>query len=195
MWCNGKLIDPYSIHASRFVLTFYQVNDKTLNRNLDSEIALLCRNYMWTSFAVVDIYSGWFEDDYQFSFSAFTWLCGTPCSPIWLYSFDTALTFFFFSQRKLTGAPETVFCGKLNFMNLVSMFLLVFIICYTLLFCLFLGQVVLLCSCILAFFLNYSIFLNTTLNSALTQTICGNLKVCLPAAICTFLFPLRQGFE
>lgn len=36
--------------------------------------------------------------------------------------------------------------------------------------------VVLLLSCILAFFLNYSIFLNTTLNSALTQTICGNLK-------------------
>ncbi|XP_010525948.1 PREDICTED: UDP-N-acetylglucosamine/UDP-glucose/GDP-mannose transporter [Tarenaya hassleriana] len=36
--------------------------------------------------------------------------------------------------------------------------------------------VVLMCSCILAFFLNYSIFLNTTLNSALTQTICGNLK-------------------
>ncbi|XP_042059954.1 UDP-N-acetylglucosamine transporter UGNT1-like isoform X1 [Salvia splendens] len=35
---------------------------------------------------------------------------------------------------------------------------------------------VLLFSCILAFFLNYSIFLNTTLNSALTQTICGNLK-------------------
>lgn len=31
-------------------------------------------------------------------------------------------------------------------------------------------------SCTLAFFLNYSIFLNTTLNSALTQTICGNLK-------------------
>lgn len=31
-------------------------------------------------------------------------------------------------------------------------------------------------SCILAFFLNYSIFLNTTLNSAVTQTICGNLK-------------------
>ena len=40
------------------------------------------------------------------------------------------------------------------------------------------GQVVMLLSCILAFFLNYSIFLNTTLNSALTQTICGNLKVC-----------------
>uniref|UniRef100_A0A5B6YVD4 Putative UDP-sugar transporter sqv-7 n=1 Tax=Davidia involucrata TaxID=16924 RepID=A0A5B6YVD4_DAVIN len=36
--------------------------------------------------------------------------------------------------------------------------------------------VVMLLSCILAFFLNYSIFLNTTLNSALTQTICGNLK-------------------
>ncbi|RVX19524.1 Nucleotide-sugar uncharacterized transporter 3 [Vitis vinifera] len=40
-------------------------------------------------------------------------------------------------------------------------------------------QVVLLLSCILAFFLNYSIFLNTTLNSAVTQTICGNLKFCL----------------
>ncbi|GAB2223396.1 hypothetical protein Droror1_Dr00017537 [Drosera rotundifolia] len=36
--------------------------------------------------------------------------------------------------------------------------------------------VVMLMSCILAFFLNYSIFLNTTLNSAVTQTICGNLK-------------------
>ncbi|CAH2077259.1 unnamed protein product [Thlaspi arvense] len=35
---------------------------------------------------------------------------------------------------------------------------------------------VLFCSCVLAFFLNYSIFLNTTLNSALTQTICGNMK-------------------
>lgn len=39
------------------------------------------------------------------------------------------------------------------------------------------GFLVVLCfSCILAFFLNYSIFLNTTLNSAVTQTICGNLK-------------------
>ncbi|XP_073042522.1 UDP-N-acetylglucosamine transporter UGNT1-like [Primulina eburnea] len=39
------------------------------------------------------------------------------------------------------------------------------------------GFLAVLClSCILAFFLNYSIFLNTTLNSALTQTICGNLK-------------------
>ncbi|KAI3506128.1 hypothetical protein L1887_28484 [Cichorium endivia] len=36
--------------------------------------------------------------------------------------------------------------------------------------------VVLLLSCMLAFLLNYSIFLNTTLNSAVTQTICGNLK-------------------
>ncbi|XP_078166302.1 UDP-N-acetylglucosamine transporter UGNT1-like [Carex rostrata] len=37
-------------------------------------------------------------------------------------------------------------------------------------------MVVMLFSCILAFFLNYFIFLNTTLNSALTQTMCGNLK-------------------
>ncbi|KAF2584406.1 hypothetical protein F2Q70_00034103 [Brassica cretica] len=37
-------------------------------------------------------------------------------------------------------------------------------------------MVVLLCSCVLAFLLNYIIFLNTTLNSALTQTICGNMK-------------------
>jgi solute carrier family 35 protein len=37
-------------------------------------------------------------------------------------------------------------------------------------------MVVLLCSCVLAFVLNYCIFLNTTLNSALTQTICGNMK-------------------
>lgn len=37
-------------------------------------------------------------------------------------------------------------------------------------------QLVVLASCILAFFLNYTIFLNTTLNSPLTQTICGNLK-------------------
>ncbi|CAN1164806.1 UDP-N-acetylglucosamine transporter UGNT1 [Linum perenne] len=35
---------------------------------------------------------------------------------------------------------------------------------------------VMILSCILAFFLNYCIFLNTTLNSAVTQTICGNLK-------------------
>ncbi|CAN0918300.1 UDP-N-acetylglucosamine transporter UGNT1 [Linum grandiflorum] len=37
-------------------------------------------------------------------------------------------------------------------------------------------QVVMLLSCILAFFINYFVFLNTTINSALTQTICGNLK-------------------
>ncbi|XP_077223128.1 UDP-N-acetylglucosamine transporter UGNT1-like [Tasmannia lanceolata] len=37
-------------------------------------------------------------------------------------------------------------------------------------------QAVMLLSCIMAFFLNYYVFLNTTLNSALTQTICGNLK-------------------
>lgn len=37
-------------------------------------------------------------------------------------------------------------------------------------------QAVMICSCTLAFALNYSIFLNTTLNSAVTQTICGNLK-------------------
>ncbi|XP_044413173.1 UDP-N-acetylglucosamine transporter UGNT1 isoform X3 [Triticum aestivum] len=37
-------------------------------------------------------------------------------------------------------------------------------------------QVVLLFSCILAFLLNYTIFWNTILNSALTQSMCGNLK-------------------
>ena len=37
-------------------------------------------------------------------------------------------------------------------------------------------QSVLAASCVLAFSLNYAIFLNTSLNSALTQTICGNLK-------------------
>lgn len=37
-------------------------------------------------------------------------------------------------------------------------------------------QAVLACSCVLAFLLNYAIFLNTSLNSALTQSICGNLK-------------------
>ncbi|CAN0918302.1 UDP-N-acetylglucosamine transporter UGNT1 [Linum grandiflorum] len=40
----------------------------------------------------------------------------------------------------------------------------------------FFVQVVMLLSCILAFFINYFVFLNTTINSALTQTICGNLK-------------------
>ncbi|XP_065850433.1 UDP-N-acetylglucosamine transporter UGNT1-like isoform X1 [Euphorbia lathyris] len=37
-------------------------------------------------------------------------------------------------------------------------------------------QVVMLLSCIMAFCINYFVFLNTTLNSALTQTICGNMK-------------------
>ncbi|KAL4571467.1 hypothetical protein LXL04_018227 [Taraxacum kok-saghyz] len=37
-------------------------------------------------------------------------------------------------------------------------------------------QVVMFLSCVMAFLLNYAVFLNTTLNSALTQTICGNLK-------------------
>ncbi|KAJ9163071.1 hypothetical protein P3X46_022785 [Hevea brasiliensis] len=37
-------------------------------------------------------------------------------------------------------------------------------------------QVVMLLSCIMAFLINYFVFLNTTLNSALTQTICGNMK-------------------
>ncbi|XP_011081547.1 putative UDP-sugar transporter DDB_G0278631 [Sesamum indicum] len=48
--------------------------------------------------------------------------------------------------------------------------------------------VVLLLSCILAFFLNYSIFLNTTLNSALTQTICGNLKDFFTVALGWIIF-------
>jgi solute carrier family 35 protein len=38
-------------------------------------------------------------------------------------------------------------------------------------------QGVLLGSCVLAFALNYTIFMNTAVNSALTQTVCGNLKV------------------
>lgn len=33
-------------------------------------------------------------------------------------------------------------------------------------------------SCVMAFLINYCVFWNTVLNSALTQTICGNLKVC-----------------
>ncbi|GAQ85777.1 Nucleotide/sugar transporter family protein [Klebsormidium nitens] len=37
-------------------------------------------------------------------------------------------------------------------------------------------QLVTMASCSLAFLLNYTIFLNTALNSAVTQTICGNLK-------------------
>jgi len=37
-------------------------------------------------------------------------------------------------------------------------------------------QLVMVMSCLLAFALNYTIFLNTAVNSALTQTVCGNLK-------------------
>ncbi|RXI05707.1 hypothetical protein DVH24_017749 [Malus domestica] len=37
-------------------------------------------------------------------------------------------------------------------------------------------QAVMLLSCVMAFSINYCVFWNTTLNSALTQTICGNLK-------------------
>uniref|UniRef100_A0A7C9E4Z6 Sugar phosphate transporter domain-containing protein n=1 Tax=Opuntia streptacantha TaxID=393608 RepID=A0A7C9E4Z6_OPUST len=37
-------------------------------------------------------------------------------------------------------------------------------------------QAVMLLSCIMAFLLNYTVFWNTALNSALAQTICGNLK-------------------
>ncbi|KAK4265246.1 hypothetical protein QN277_026324 [Acacia crassicarpa] len=37
-------------------------------------------------------------------------------------------------------------------------------------------QAVLLLSCLLAFSINYYVFLNTTINSALTHTICGNMK-------------------
>ncbi|CAI5474033.1 unnamed protein product [Closterium sp. Yama58-4] len=37
-------------------------------------------------------------------------------------------------------------------------------------------QAVLSMSCLMAFALNYTIFLNTSINSALTQTMCGNIK-------------------
>ncbi|KAI3811200.1 hypothetical protein L1987_20919 [Smallanthus sonchifolius] len=49
-------------------------------------------------------------------------------------------------------------------------------------------QVVMLLSCVMAFFLNYAVFLNTTLNSALTQTICGNLKDLFTIGIGWILF-------
>ncbi|KAL5697931.1 UDP-N-acetylglucosamine transporter ugnt1 [Ranunculus cassubicifolius] len=48
--------------------------------------------------------------------------------------------------------------------------------------------IVMLFSCIMAFFLNYSIFLNTTLNSALTQTMCGNMKDLFTIGIGWILF-------
>ncbi|KAL5850620.1 hypothetical protein ACOSQ4_008633 [Xanthoceras sorbifolium] len=49
-------------------------------------------------------------------------------------------------------------------------------------------QVVMLFSCILAFLINYYVFLNTALNSALTQTICGNLKDLFTIGIGWLLF-------
>eukprot|EP00252_Welwitschia_mirabilis_P009035 TRINITY_DN2131_c0_g1_i1.p1 TRINITY_DN2131_c0_g1~~TRINITY_DN2131_c0_g1_i1.p1 ORF type:complete len:333 (-),score=32.40 TRINITY_DN2131_c0_g1_i1:637-1635(-) len=49
-------------------------------------------------------------------------------------------------------------------------------------------QVMMLLSCMMAFCLNYAIFLNTTLNSALTQTICGNLKDLFTVIIGWLLF-------
>ncbi|KAH9653299.1 UDP-N-acetylglucosamine transporter UGNT1 [Citrus sinensis] len=49
-------------------------------------------------------------------------------------------------------------------------------------------QVVMLLSCIMAFLINYYVFLNTTLNSALTQTICGNLKDLLTIGLGWLLF-------
>lgn len=49
-------------------------------------------------------------------------------------------------------------------------------------------QAVMTLSCIMAFLLNYSIFLNTTLNSALTQTMCGNMKDLFTVGIGWLLF-------
>ncbi|XP_059433371.1 UDP-N-acetylglucosamine transporter UGNT1-like [Corylus avellana] len=49
-------------------------------------------------------------------------------------------------------------------------------------------QAVMLLSCIMAFLINYCVFLNTTLNSALTQTICGNLKDLLTVGLGWLLF-------
>jgi hypothetical protein len=46
------------------------------------------------------------------------------------------------------------------------------------------GQVVMVLSCAFTFFINYIVVLNTTVNSALTQAICGNLKV---SYVSTFL--------
>ncbi|XP_057538334.1 UDP-N-acetylglucosamine transporter UGNT1-like [Amaranthus tricolor] len=49
-------------------------------------------------------------------------------------------------------------------------------------------QAVMLLSCVMAFFLNYTVFWNTALNSALTQTICGNLKDVFTIGIGWLLF-------
>ncbi|XP_061360448.1 UDP-N-acetylglucosamine transporter UGNT1-like [Gastrolobium bilobum] len=49
-------------------------------------------------------------------------------------------------------------------------------------------QVVMLLSCVLTFFMNYIVVLNTTINSALTQAICGNLKDVFTSGLGWFLF-------
>ncbi|XP_040371151.1 UDP-N-acetylglucosamine transporter UGNT1 isoform X2 [Rosa chinensis] len=49
-------------------------------------------------------------------------------------------------------------------------------------------QAVMLLSCVMAFSINYCVFWNTTLNSALTQTICGNLKDLLTIGLGWLLF-------
>ncbi|KAL1816040.1 hypothetical protein ACET3Z_018614 [Daucus carota] len=49
-------------------------------------------------------------------------------------------------------------------------------------------QAVMVLSCLMAFSLNYTVFLNTTRNSALTQTICGNLKDVFTVGIGWLLF-------
>ncbi|GLJ53400.1 hypothetical protein SUGI_1138830 [Cryptomeria japonica] len=70
----------------------------------------------------------------------------------------------------------TFFSGELEMtMNFTHLYSLVF-------------QVMMLLSCTMAFCINYAIFLNTTLNSALTQTICGNLKDFVTVAIGWLLF-------
>ncbi|KAL2340459.1 hypothetical protein Fmac_008399 [Flemingia macrophylla] len=49
-------------------------------------------------------------------------------------------------------------------------------------------QVVMLLSCAFTFFINYIVVLNTTVNSALTQAICGNLKDVLTSGLGWLLF-------
>ncbi|TKY73201.1 UDP-N-acetylglucosamine/UDP-glucose/GDP-mannose transporter [Spatholobus suberectus] len=49
-------------------------------------------------------------------------------------------------------------------------------------------QVVMLLSCAFTFFINYIVVLNTTINSALTQAICGNLKDVLTSGLGWLLF-------
>ncbi|XP_047320697.1 UDP-N-acetylglucosamine transporter UGNT1-like [Impatiens glandulifera] len=49
-------------------------------------------------------------------------------------------------------------------------------------------QVVMMLSCIMAFMLNYTVYLNTTLNSPLTQSVCGNLKDLLTIGFGWILF-------